>query len=168
MRYYVTAGSDTWEVVIDGARVTVNGQAFEAKLTQVPGTPLRHLSVNGASHRVVADQGENNGEWLLHLDGFRLECEVIDERTRSIRAMTSRGAVSHGPKPVRAPMPGLVVRVEVNEGDHVKAGQGVVIIEAMKMENELKAEVTGVVKRVLAREGTAVEKGAVLVEFADG
>jgi len=79
--------------------------------------------------------------------------------------MTGGGAVAQGPKPVRAPMPGLVVRVEVEPGQEVKAGQGVVIIEAMKMENELKAEAVGVVSRVLVQQGQAVEKGAVLVEF---
>ena len=62
-------------------------------------------------------------------------------------------------------MPGLVVRVDVEPGHRVEAGQGVVIIEAMKMENELKAEADGVVSRVLVEQGQAVEKGAVLVEF---
>jgi pyruvate carboxylase subunit B len=60
----------------------------------------------------------------------------------------------------------MVVRVEVEPGQHVGAGQGVVIIEAMKMENELKADAAGVVSKVLVTAGTAVEKGAVLIEFA--
>ena len=62
-------------------------------------------------------------------------------------------------------MPGLVVRVEVAAGERVRAGQGVVIMEAMKMENELRAEGEGVVARVLATAGQPVEKGAILVEF---
>jgi pyruvate carboxylase subunit B len=62
-------------------------------------------------------------------------------------------------------MPGLVVRVEVGVGDTVRAGQGVLIMEAMKMENELKADAPGVVSRILAESGQAVEKGAVLIEF---
>ena len=61
-------------------------------------------------------------------------------------------------------MPGLVVRVNVAEGDEVAAGQGLVVMEAMKMENELRAPAPGRVRRVLATPGTAVEKGAVLVE----
>jgi pyruvate carboxylase subunit B len=64
-------------------------------------------------------------------------------------------------------MPGLVVRVEVAEGQSVTAGQGVVIMEAMKMENELKAEAAGVVGKILVQPGQAVEKGAVLIEFRD-
>ncbi|HSJ07617.1 MAG TPA: acetyl-CoA carboxylase biotin carboxyl carrier protein subunit, partial [Longimicrobiales bacterium] len=83
----------------------------------------------------------------------------------AIRAMTGRSAASTGPKPVRAPMPGLIVRVEVAEGDHLQPGQGVVVMEAMKMENELRADGEGVVARVLVTPGQAVEKGAILVEF---
>jgi pyruvate carboxylase subunit B len=62
-------------------------------------------------------------------------------------------------------MPGLVVRVSVEEGDRVEAGQSVVIVEAMKMENDLKAESGGVVAKVRVAAGEAVDKGAVLVEF---
>jgi pyruvate carboxylase subunit B len=62
-------------------------------------------------------------------------------------------------------MPGLVVRVAVQPGDRVQLGQGVVVIEAMKMENELKAPSAGIVRAVLVSPGSAVEKGAVLVEL---
>ena len=65
-------------------------------------------------------------------------------------------------------MPGMIVRIEVQAGDRVQAGQGVVIIEAMKMENELKADAAGVVANVLIAPGTAVEKGTVLIEFESG
>jgi biotin carboxyl carrier protein len=81
--------------------------------------------------------------------------------------MTGAGRPAAGPGPVRAPMPGMVVRVEVAEGDAVAPGQGIVVVEAMKMENELKTESGGVVARINVEAGQAVEKGAVLVEFAD-
>ena len=67
--------------------------------------------------------------------------------------------------PLRAPMPGLVVQVPVGEGDHVEAGTTVVTIEAMKMENELRAEGVATVARVMVAPGEAVDKGQVLVEF---
>ena len=73
--------------------------------------------------------------------------------------------VSHGPRLIRAPMPGLITRVEVAAGDTVAAGQGLVIVEAMKMENELRAEAAGVVSRILVAPGQAVEKGAILIEL---
>ncbi|MGQ0560541.1 MAG: biotin/lipoyl-containing protein [Gemmatimonadota bacterium] len=166
MRYHVTIGSRTFEVEIAGEQVTIAGETFAVELLQVGGTPLRRLLVDGESHRLVAARGAARGEWDLHIDGFRIAAEVVDERTRAIRALTARPGVSQGPKPVRAPMPGMVVRVEVQPGDQVKAGQGVVIIEAMKMENELKAEAAGTVAKIVVPAGTAVEKGAVLIEFA--
>ena len=165
MRYYVTIGERTFEVELSGDVVTVDGQPVTAELATVPGMPLRHLLADGRSFSLVADRGEERGSWILHLNGQRHAAEVVDERTRAIRAMTGGGKAAQGPKPVRAPMPGLVVRVDVEPGQEVRAGQGVVIIEAMKMENELKAEADGVVARVLVQQGQAVEKGAVLVEF---
>jgi biotin carboxyl carrier protein len=166
MHYFVTVAGRTFEIDVNGDQVTVDGEAVTVELVQVSGTPLRRLSVNGESHRVVAGRAETRGEWDLHVDGFHLAAEVVDERTRAIRAMTARSDVPKGPRPVKAPMPGMIMRVDVNVGDQVKAGQGVVIIEAMKMENELKAEAAGTVAKIAIAPGTAVEKGTVLIEFA--
>jgi biotin carboxyl carrier protein len=166
MRYYVTVGERTFEVELRGEQIVVDGVLMSAELERVAGTLLRRLALDGESHRVVAVPGEERGSWELQLDGTRVHAEVIDERTRAIRAMTTRSGVAQGPRPVRAPMPGMVVRVEVEPGQHVRAGQGVIIIEAMKMENELKADAAGVVAKVLVTPGTPVEKGTPLVEFA--
>jgi biotin carboxyl carrier protein len=166
MRYYVTIGARTYEVDITADGVTVDGDAVAVELLQVGHTPLRRLSVNGESHRLVAERGGEKGQWDLHLDGLHVTAEVVDERTRAIRALTAPVAGAQGPRPVKAPMPGMIVRVEVQVGDRVSAGQGVVIIEAMKMENELKATAAGTVSKVAVTAGTAVEKGTVLIEFA--
>lgn len=166
MRYFVEVDGKTYEVHIDGERVTIDGERIDASLLEVAGTPVRRLSANGKSHRLVAQSGEGRGLWDLHLDGQRLSVEVVDERTRAIRSMTNRAGAVHGPRPIRAPMPGMIVRVEVKPGDHVKPGQGVVVIEAMKMENELKSETAAVVAKVAVTAGTAVEKGALLIEFS--
>lgn len=166
MRYFVTVGETAFEIDVDGEQVSVDGEAVAVELLEVRGTPLRRLSLNGESHRVVAERGETRGEWDLHVDGYRIAAEVVDERTRAIRAMTARSAAPKGPKPVKAPMPGMIMRIDVNVGDQVRAGQGVLIIEAMKMENELKAEAAGTVSKISVAPGTAVEKGTVLIEFA--
>jgi biotin carboxyl carrier protein len=166
MRYFVTVGGKTHEVELRGNDVIVNGESVAAELHHVAGTLLRRLALNGESHRVIATAGDSRGIWNLHLDGDRVTVEVVDERTRTIRAMTAKASGPQGPKPIRAPMPGMIVRVEVQPGDRVKAGQGIVIIEAMKMENELKADAAGIVSKILVEPGKAVEKGAVLVEFA--
>lgn len=165
MRYFVTVAGREFEVDLRADIPTVDGVPVEATLARIPGTSLRHLLADGRSHALVARPGEK-GVWDIHLKGVRHEVEVVDERTRAIRAMTGQGAAPRGPRPIKAPMPGLVVRVDVEEGDSVRAGQTVAIIEAMKMENDLKAESDGVVSRVLVAAGEPVEKGAVLVEFA--
>ncbi|MEX2608645.1 MAG: biotin/lipoyl-containing protein [Gemmatimonadota bacterium] len=166
MKYFVTVYGRTVEVELSGGEVLVDGRALRADLAAVPGTEVRHLLLDGTSHTLDAHPGASGGVWELHVDGLPVRAEVVDERTRAIRALTARTGAAAGPRPVRAPMPGLVVRVEVEEGQSVAAGQGVVIMEAMKMENELRAEADGVVARVHAVPGAAVEKGVVLVEFA--
>ena len=168
MRYFITIDEQTIEVDVGAQGVTVNGQLVQAELTTVPGTPVRQLSVNGRSHAVHAGATEGKGNWDFHLDGDRYVASVLDERAHAIRSMTGASTKSSGPKPVKAPMPGLIVKVLVELGQQVRPGDGVIIIEAMKMQNELKAETGGLVKRITAEPGSAVEKGAVLIEFDAG
>lgn len=165
MRYFVTLGQKVVEVELAGQRVKVDGKEVTADLVHVPGTPIRHLIIDGKSYPIIAHNGAERGRWELMLGSRRINAEVVDERTRTIRAMTARNAGPQGPKPLRAPMPGLVVRVEIALGDTVSVGQGLVIIEAMKMENELKAATAGVVSRIHVQPGQVVDKGTVLVEF---
>jgi biotin carboxyl carrier protein len=165
LRYYVTLGEQTIEVDLSGDSATVDGVRYVTEMVRVAGTPMRHLLLDGRSYPLVAHEGAARGTWDLLLEGARCELEVVDERTRAIRAMTTRTAVVLGPKPLRAPMPGLILRVEVQPAQAVKTGQGLVIMEAMKMENELKAVGAGVVARIHVEPGQAVEKGAVLIDF---
>jgi len=167
MRYIVTLAGRTFEVVIDGDSITVDGSPLSAELAGPPASPLRHLLTEGRGY-LLAARRHGNGRWSVELDGHAFDVEVTDERTHALRAAAAAAAPPAKPKPVCAPMPGLIVRVEVQPGQVVEAGQGVVIMEAMKMENELRAEAPGVVSRVLVQAGQAVEKGAVLVEFEAG
>jgi len=97
--------------------------------------------------------------------GERVQTEVVDERARAIRVMGAAAGVAGATANIRAPMPGMVVKVEVEEGQVVTQGQGVVIVEAMKMENELTAETDSRVAGVRVAAGDTVEKGQVLVEL---
>jgi pyruvate carboxylase subunit B len=99
------------------------------------------------------------------MGGYRFVVEALDERARAIRDITAKAAAPSGPAPVVAPMPGLIVRVTVKPGDQVSAGQSVIAMEAMKMENELRSASAGKVREVLVEPGVAVEKGAVLIEL---
>ncbi|MEO7984948.1 MAG: biotin/lipoyl-containing protein [Gemmatimonadales bacterium] len=152
------------EVVVDGARVSVNGKPSEATLTVIPSTPLRQLSVNGRPSELELET-VGGGHWTVALGGERWEAEVVDERTRHIRSLTASAGAHRGTPPLKAPMPGLVLRVLVEPGQSVAAGTGAVVLEAMKMENELRATATAVISAVRVEPGQTVEKGQVLVEF---
>ncbi|HEX2094277.1 MAG TPA: biotin/lipoyl-containing protein [Longimicrobiaceae bacterium] len=162
MRYFVTVGDRVVEVDLTGTTPVVDGTPVHAEMVALPGTPVRHLLVDGRSHPFVAHPSERRGRWEIGIGGTRYDVEAVDERTRAIREMTG-GADQETEKTVAAPMPGLVIRVEVEVGQPVRAGQGVVIVEAMKMENELKAPADGVVARIEVQAGQTVEKGATLI-----
>ena len=165
MIYHVTLAGRTFEVEVGPDGVTVDGKGVEVDMARLEGGPTRALLVDGRSHRLSARR-VGRETWDLHLRGRRLRADVVDERTRVIREMTGGAAAALGPKPIKAPMPGMVVKVEVAEGDTVSAGQGVVIVEAMKMENELKADADARVVKVHVTEGVAVEKDQLLVDLA--
>ncbi len=165
MKYVVMVGETEVEVDLDGDVATVDGSASVAHLNEVEGTPVRMVTIGDEVHRVVARRGATRGRFTLWLDGFRYEVEALDERTRAIRALSGAGREASGPAPLVAPMPGMIVRISVEVGDNVQAGQALIVMEAMKMENELRATSAGTVKAILAREGTAVEKGAMLLEL---
>ncbi|MDP2959368.1 MAG: biotin/lipoyl-containing protein [Longimicrobiales bacterium] len=164
MLYFVTVAERTFRIELGPGGVSVDGTPVSTDLAHVEGTELLSLLVDGTSFRLLAAPKER-GTWELHLRGRRYTAEAVDERTRAIREMTGAGSGPAGPRPIRAPMPGLVVKVEVAVGDRIEAGQGVVIVEAMKMENELRAEAPGVVAHVHVRPGQTVEKDQVLIDL---
>ncbi len=137
----------------------------------VDGTPVQADWVGPSSmkvgDRVIDVRGATaDGElWQLSLDGSPMRAEVLDERSVLARKADPSGGRAGGPRAVKAPMPGLVVRVEVEVGQAVEVGQSVAIVEAMKMENELRAEQAGVVSRIHAAAGDTVVKDALLIEF---
>jgi biotin carboxyl carrier protein len=164
MKYIVSVAGREIEVEVDGDLVTVEGSTRSASLRTVPGTTTRQLLIEGHPTTLTMRSG-GRGQWSLESGGDRWEVEVVDERTRHVRSLTAGTERRRGPVILRAPMPGLVVRVLVEPGQEVPAGAGLVVLEAMKMENELKAPAAGTVGAVRAQAGQAVEKGQVLVEF---
>ena len=164
MKYYVTVNGEDHEVTLDEHGVHVDGEQVSATVESINGSPVRMVTIGDEVHRVVVRPG-TRGAYTLWLDGYRFEVEALDERARAIRELSGKSAGPSGPAPLVAPMPGLIVRVNAQVGDEVAAGQGIVVMEAMKMENELRAPAAGRVKAIHAGPGTAVEKGAVLVEL---
>jgi biotin carboxyl carrier protein len=164
MKYLVTVGGREIEVEVDGDQVTVAGATRTATLRTVAGTSSRQLLIDGRPAALTL-RSAGRGQWTLGVAGDRWDAEVVDDRTRHIRSLTAGASTVRGPATVRAPMPGLVVRVLVEAGQEVAAGTGIVVLEAMKMENELKAPAAGLVGAVRVTAGEPVEKGQVLVEL---
>jgi biotin carboxyl carrier protein len=152
----------------DGLHVVVDGRARlvdAAHIDQTAWSLLVQDVENGTSRSVEAtvlpEQGTSGFE--VHLDGFTIPVQLkggLGRRARDAGAVGGHGA---GPQRVNAPMPGKVVRVLVKAGDEVTARQGLVVVEAMKMENELRAARDGRVREVLVTESQSVDAGTPLV-----
>ena len=164
MKYAVLVDDQVVELEVEGDQVTVDGRAYTATLTAIPGTPLRQLLIDGRPS-ALAVETLGRGRWVLAPGGERWEVEVVDERTRHIRSLTANADRPRISPVLKAPMPGLVLRVVVTPGQRVEAAAGLVVLEAMKMENELKAATSAVIKAVRVRPGEPVDKGQVLLEF---
>src|SRR5215210_1322453 len=124
MKYVVDVNGERVTVELDGVSAIVDGDRFDVALQSVPGTPVQLVRIGEAMHRVVSRRQPERGRgaFVLDVDGFRYEVLALDERTRTIRDLSALTEVASGPKPVIAPMPGLVVRINVAVGDIVSAG----------------------------------------------
>ncbi len=159
--FSVTLDGTAYKVVIDGNTVLVNGQPFVVGLED----GSERVFVDGTPFDVKLDR--EAGQVVVGGINYRLGVEgleaVADARPGGRR--TGGPAAAAGAGAVTAIMPGKIIRLLVAEGDAVAEGQVVCILEAMKMENELKAPHAGVVKSLHARPGQDVERGAILAEI---
>jgi biotin carboxyl carrier protein len=162
VKFVVELAGRSVQVEVLGPEVRVGNRTFPAALLRVPGTPLCQL-VSDLGDRSYALARQGSG-WAIQRGGVTWVGEVVDEQTHRLRALKRDRQGKDAPGLVRAPMPGLVLRVEVEAGQAVGAGGGLVVLEAMKMENEIRSPGPGRVKAILVEAGQAVEKGAPLVE----
>lgn len=164
MRYLVLLNGRTHEVDIEGARVTVGGIEHRAVLSGVETVLERLLLLDGRPYS-MALWSRGRGVWTVLSDAELFDVEAVDERTAHIRSLAGATASQTGPLTLKAPMPGLVVRVLATQGEKVVEGSSLIVLEAMKMENELKASAAGIIERISATPGRTVEKGEVLITF---
>jgi biotin carboxyl carrier protein len=142
---------DAWSVTLDGRRVDADIIAIDANVVSI--------LLDGHSYTL---QITPNSSGALKLQTALLEFTAAVADPRSWRGRHQGVLQAQGRQQVVAPMPGKVIRVLVSAGDHVEGGQGLVVVEAMKMQNEIRSPKGGVVERVLAREGQPVNAGEVL------
>ena len=126
------------------------------------------VSVDGKNHIVTAIEGSDaSGNMVVRVDGVERKLQVLDERSMLLDRMGMSGSDTKADLELCAPMPGKVLSVLVKPGQKVEVGDSLLILEAMKMENAIKSSVSAVVEEVLANAGSAVEKGELLVKFAE-
>ena len=164
MKYITTIDDKQYTVeIIDDKHVSVDGKVYEIDFESVSGQPVYSLIVDGRSHESYIYQGDDN--WQVLMRGRLYPVQVEDEREKRLRAAAGGGVAETGEFHLRAPMPGLVVAIPVTEGQEIKRGQVILILESMKMQNELKAPRDGTLGRVRVKVGESVEQKQTLLSI---
>jgi biotin carboxyl carrier protein len=147
----------TFEQIESNGAGMLQDKSHQAKYTFTALGNNRFVFIlNGTSHLIHIIK--ENGLFHVHLDGDYFSVRVEDERTRELRALVEQAAQTSGQQVLIAPIPGFISKIKVKEGDTIKQGEGLIILEAMKMENEIKAEHNGTIEKIMIKEGTPVEK----------
>ncbi len=162
MKYATTVGEQTYIIEINrDDEIIVDGERYAADLQSIDGLGTFSLILDNASHEALVEERE--GTLGVLLQGQLYPVQVEDERARRL-AESSRGfSTPSGEVAIKSPMPGLIVAVKVSPGQDVRKGEALVILESMKMENELRAPRDGRVGAVRVEARQAVEQGQTLM-----
>ena len=157
MRYLTTINEKEYLVeIIDERHVAVDGVTYQIDFMAVGNQPVYTLLVDGQSYDAHVYSDEDIWQVLFH--GSMYSALVEDEREKRLRAALGGGVAEHEEYHLKAPMPGLVVAVPVSEGQAIQKGEVLLILESMKMQNELKSPRAGNVSRVRVKPGDRVEQ----------
>lgn len=162
MKYITTIDGQEFTVeILDEKRIRINDKILDVDFESVSGQPVYSLIIGGKSYEAYVSPDDE--KWEVLLRGRLYQAEVEDEREKRLRAAGSASAAEGGEFLLKAPMPGLVVAIPVEEGQPVTKGQVLLILESMKMQNELKAPRDGIVSRIKVRAGETVEQKQTLL-----
>ena len=161
MKYITTIdGKEFTLEIIDEKHVSINGKFLEVDFESVSGQPVYSLIIDGKSHEGYVYPDDEN--WQVLLRGQLYQASVEDEREKRLRA--AGGSVAEdGEFHLKAPMPGMIVSIPVSEGDVIQKGQVLLILESMKMQNELKSPKDGTIHRIRIKVGETVEQKQALL-----
>lgn len=166
VKYITKVKDEEYTIEIDHEnQIRVNGQLYYIDFHQLTEGGILSLLLNNRSLEAIVE--ERDQAWEVLIQGELYTVQVQDER--AYRLAKARGSTAEftGEAIIRSPMPGLIIAVLVKEGQVVKKGDQIVILESMKMENELRSPRAGLVKQVMIGPGVSVEKGQVLVLIGD-
>ncbi len=161
MKYITTINGKRFEIDVDkDGRVLVNGEPREIDFRALD-VSLFSMIIQDKSYELVIEERDNSVQISMH--GRVLTGEVLDERAQLLLTRKAGSTGGSGEVSIKSPMPGLIVAILVSEGDTIKQGQTVVILESMKMQNELRAPREGTVQRISVQPGQTVEQGKLLI-----
>jgi biotin carboxyl carrier protein len=166
MNYIATVNDMEFVIEIDQEdKITVNNQPYEINCQHLPEGGIWSLLLDNRSLEAIVEERSEAWEVLIH--GELYTVRVQDER--AYRLAKARGATGDhaGDATIKSPMPGLIIDVPVQVGQAVKKGDQVIILESMKMENELRSPRDGFVTHVYVEQGASVEKDQVLATIGD-
>lgn len=162
MKYIASVDNKEFIVeIVDERHITVNGKTYQIDFESVSGQPVYSLIADGKSHESYVARGDDS--WQVLLRGRLYPVTVEDEREKRLRSAAGGGVAESGDFHLKAPMPGLVVAVPVEDGQDVQKGQVLLVLESMKMQNELKSPRDGKVSRIKVRAGESVEQKQTLL-----
>ncbi|MHC4937644.1 MAG: acyl-CoA carboxylase biotin carboxyl carrier protein subunit [Planctomycetota bacterium] len=167
MKYFARIGDHEVECIVEGENgdlyVTIEGRRCRAELRHLARAKSYSLLLDGRSFEFAVDETDDGLELSGGAGTFHVTVE--DARTHAARSKTAVARGAQGPRVTKAVMPGIVREVRVEPGAEVAKGQPLLILEAMKMQNEIRAEHAGVVTNVFVTADETVDKGAKLVEI---
>ena len=162
MKYVTTIGEREYIIeIVDERHILLDGVPYEVDFDSVSGQPVYSLLLDGQSYESYVYSSEEGWQVLLH--GTLYPALVEDEREKRLRAAAGARVAERGEWYLKAPMPGLIVAVLVNEGQKVEKGDVLVVLESMKMQNELKSPKPGTMGRVRVKSGDSVEQKQTLL-----
>jgi biotin carboxyl carrier protein len=145
---------------------TIDGKTFSWDIAEVKKGSF-HIIKNNRSYSVEVIKAEPaEKSFLVSVNGNKYQLNVKDKFDELLKSLGMDNLNSNKVNEIKAPMPGLVLDIRVSEGDEVKKGDPILVLEAMKMENILKSPTDGIVKKINVKKGLAVEKNQVLIYFA--
>lgn len=162
MNYTVLIGERTYEIRPDANQtVEINGEPHRVDFRNIEGSGFYSALIDNRSWQALVER--DGDEYRISIDGELYVVTVQDERTRKIQKALNKASTASGEFILKAPMPGLVRQIPIQVGQTIPQGQGLIILEAMKMENELRSPRAGVVQEIRVKPGDAVELGQTLV-----
>jgi biotin carboxyl carrier protein len=165
MKYITAISNAQYNIDINhDGQVTLNGEVINAEMRQTMDTTMYSILIDNQSHDIRMNEGD--GVYIVQLNGQIFEVVVEDERTRRLAGLKSGSSAATGEVIIKAPMPGVVVEVPVQQGQAIKQGDIVLILESMKMQNEFKAPRDGAIHAIRVAPGDKVDQNAILMTIA--